>query len=108
VPASGYVQVAIEAGITPDLCVYAPGEYIGGIPDILKSNVKRCETKAHDVRRPEIADNATLEAADGPDRLGASTDDRQGLGVPRHRRPSVGGPRHALRAKIRLISSRRL
>src|SRR6267142_5504092 len=58
---SGYIQVAIEAGITPDLCVDAPGEYIGGIPDILKPNVERCETKAHDVGCPEIADNTTLD-----------------------------------------------
>src|SRR6266568_8107629 len=58
---SGYIQITIEAGIAPNLRVYAHGEYIGGIPDILKANVKRREAKAHDVGRPKVADHTALD-----------------------------------------------
>ena len=53
--------MTIEAKIAPYLRIYAAGEYIGGIPDVLKSNVKRCEAKTHDIGRPEIADNAAFD-----------------------------------------------
>src|SRR6266576_4543109 len=58
---SGDIQITIEAGIAPDLRGYAAGEYIGGIPDILKANVKRREAKAHDVGRPKVADHTALD-----------------------------------------------
>src|SRR6266480_195699 len=58
---SGDRELAVKAGITPDLCADALGEYVGSIPDICESKVKRSEAEAHDVRRPKIADDAALD-----------------------------------------------
>ncbi len=56
--ASGYAKLPSKAGILPDLRVDALGEYFGGVPGILKSDVKRREAKAHQVGSAEIADQA--------------------------------------------------
>src|SRR5450432_525630 len=60
-PPSRHVKNLIKAGIAPNLCADAPGKYLRGIPDILKSNVKRREAKTHQVWRAEIADDTAFD-----------------------------------------------
>src|ERR1700730_7784955 len=60
-PPSGHVKNLVKAGIAPDLCADAPGKYVGGIPDVLKSNVKWREAKTHQVWRAEIADDTAFD-----------------------------------------------
>ena len=58
---SGNVKNLIKAGIAPHFCIDAPRKYLGGIPDILKSNVKWREAEAHEVGRAEIADDPAFD-----------------------------------------------